>query len=115
MRLFTFLWVMIPLFLSSQPISPVSWSFDLEKISETEFDLVFTADIDDGWSVYSQFIAEGGPFPTTITYETEGHELTGIASEEGYRKEGMDPIFNMNVIKFMSSKPYVIRQTGPQR
>ena len=110
MRLLFVLWCFLPLTLIGQALQPVTWSFSKEKVNEEEFDLIFTAEIDKGWNVYSQFIDEGGPFPTTITYETDGVEKVGESAEDGYRKEGMDRIFEMNVIKFLSGKPYIIKQ-----
>ena len=47
--------------LPAQILTPVKWSTSIEQVSEAEFDLIFTADIDEGWVVYSQFIEEGGP------------------------------------------------------
>ena len=108
--LITFFAVILPMLLNGQLLSPVSWSFEIESLGNDEYNLIYTADIDEGWNVYSQFIDEGGPFPTTITYETDGIELIGKGEESGYRKEGMDPIFEMNVIKFFASEPYVITQ-----
>ena len=97
--------------LSAQELSPVEWSYDFEKLSDTEYNLVFKAKIDKGWTVYSQYIEEGGPVPTNIWYETEGViETLGKAEEQGHRKDGMDPIFEMEVIKFLSDQPYTIIQ-----
>ena len=107
-RFAVYLFLLFPFLSNAQ--DPVSWSFDVKDINDEEVELVFTADIKKGWNVYSQYIEEGGPFPTTITYETEGVEKLGPAKEEGYKKEGMDPIFEMNVIKFLAKEPYVIRQ-----
>lgn len=109
-RFFTFITVFVPFLLSAQMLSPVSWSFEIEHLGDDEYNLIYTADIDEGWNVYSQFLDEGGPFPTTITYESEGIELVGKGVETGYKKEGMDAIFDMNVIKFLASEPYVITQ-----
>lgn len=98
--------------LNAQLDNPVIWSFSQEQISDTETDLIFTAKIEKGWNVYSQFLAEDAtPLPTFIEYETlNGAELAGKSTESGKRKEGMDPIFKENVIKFLSDKPYVIKQ-----
>ncbi len=98
--------------LTAQIENPVSWSFSQEQISDTEVDLVFSADIEEGWTVYSQFLGEDAtPWPTTLIYETQtGVELVGKSVESGKRKEGMDPIFQENVIKFLAGKPYVITQ-----
>lgn len=95
----------------SQIFKPVKWSFSQEKINEKEYYLVFTAKIDKGWTIYSQFTADDGPIPTTITFEeSTGIELVGKASESGKKKEGMDALFGVNVIKFLADKPFVMKQ-----
>ena len=99
-------WVVVP-----KDNMPVQWSYALNPLSENSYELKFKADIDDGWTVYSQFIEDGGPFPTTIFYDNkEGIELVGLASEAGKKKEGLDPIFDMNVIKFFHGSPYTLTQ-----
>lgn len=110
MRLIAFVWLLLPFTLSAQELTPVHWSFDVSEVNDQEYELIFKADIDKGWTVYSQYIDLGGPVPTEITYETEGLETVGKSTEEGYKKEGMDDIFEMNVIKFFDKEPYTIRQ-----
>jgi len=96
---------------NTQIFKPVKWSFSTEKISETEYNLVYTAKIDQGWTVYSQFTSDDGPIPTSVNFEAkDGIELIGKATENGTKKEGMDPFFGVNVIKFLADKPYVIKQ-----
>jgi thiol:disulfide interchange protein DsbD len=57
----------IPLF--SQILEPVKWDAKVEKISDTEFDLIFTAHIDKGWYIYSQNkIEEDGFAPQTLFF-----------------------------------------------
>ena len=108
-RLFWIYFVLLTAFLQAQEI-PVTWSIDANHVDGTTYDLVFVADIDKGWNVYSQFIGEGGPIPTSVTYESEGHKLVGKSQETGDRKAGMDPIFEMDLIKFTAKKPYTITQ-----
>ena len=86
---------------SAQQLSPVSWSFAVASVNTQEFDLTITAEIDEGWYLYSQYLEEGGPVPTSITFETDGLELIGKSEEiSEHRKEGFDDIFEMNLIKF---------------
>ncbi|MCB0686801.1 MAG: thioredoxin family protein, partial [Saprospiraceae bacterium] len=74
-----------------------------------DVELVFTAKIDAGWGVYSQFLeSDEGPIATSINYETPDLALIGKAEESGHRKEGYDAIFEMNVIKF--AEDYIITQ-----
>ena len=110
MKRFSWIFIAIlPLFLQAQEI-PVTWSIDAEHIEGTTYDLVFVADIDDGWNVYSQFIEEGGPIATSVTYESSGHKLMGKAQESGDKKAGLDPIFEMELIKYTAKKPFAITQ-----
>ncbi|MBK9255489.1 MAG: DUF255 domain-containing protein [Saprospiraceae bacterium] len=97
--------------LSAQILNPVKWSFDIQKLSDSEYELIYKATIDKGWTVYSQFTSDDGPVPTSVNYEAkEGIVLLGKAVESGTKKEGIDVFFGVNVIKFLADKPFVIRQ-----
>ncbi len=63
--------------------NPVSWTHEVKKISDTEFDLIIKGDIFKGWHVYSQFTAEGGSLPSEFTYKKAGvdYELVGGTKE----------------------------------
>lgn len=95
-----------------QVLKPVKWEITKEKISSTEYNLVFKANISKGWNVYSQFTSDDGPVPTAITFEEKGGiEIVGKGQETGYKKEGPDPLFdNVNVIKFLDKEPFIIKQ-----
>ena len=41
-----------------------------------EFIININATIDDGWNIYSMFMDEGGPIPTTLIWENEGRVHT---------------------------------------
>ena len=62
---------------------PVLWGQELHKISDTEYELIFKADILKDWHVYSQFTAEGGSQPSEFIFDKVGedYELVGIAEE----------------------------------
>ena len=97
--------------LSAQILEPVKWNFSTEKVSNNEHNLVFTASIDKGWTVYSQFTADDGPVPTLITYESnDGAEIVGKGIEAGHKKEGLDKLFDVNVIKYLADEKFVIKQ-----
>ena len=53
---------------NSQVQKPTKWKFFTQKISETEYFLVFEASIEDGWHLYSPFNPEGGSLPLKIEY-----------------------------------------------
>jgi len=85
----------------AQILTPVKWSTTSKQVSDSEFDLIFTATIDEGWTVYSQYLeSEDGPVPTSFHFEKGDHyTLVGKNKESGTIKKGYDPFFSMNVIK----------------
>lgn len=89
--------------IQAQVLEPVKWKTSTEKLSDTEYNLVAIATIDDGWHLYSQNVPEDGPIPTTFTYEDHaGYERLGETLEE----EGVvvdDPVFQMK-IKFFGER-----------
>lgn len=87
----------------SQILDPIDWSTSVEKISDTEYDLVITATIESGWHLYSQNVPEDGPIPTTFTFETsEAYTLIDKTTEdEGHEID--DPVFMMR-IKYFEDK-----------
>ncbi len=92
-----------------QILEPVKWTFDSNQVGPDEYELIYKADIEDPWKVYSQFTSEGGPVPTTITYENGNEEKIGDGVELGDKKQGMDKMFGVDVIAFTSKKPFYIK------
>jgi len=74
---------------NAQIVKPVKWTSKVEKLSETEFNLVMQGKIDDEWHVYSQFTPENGPLPAEFTFENEkgNYELVGKVKESPYKKQ----------------------------
>ncbi|RZK04194.1 MAG: DUF255 domain-containing protein, partial [Flavobacterium sp.] len=86
---------------NSQILNPVKWSTRVEKISETEFNLVFEGDLDPEWHLYSQFTPDGGPIPLEIAFkEASGNfQLIGKAVESK-TKTAFNDVFGVNEIFF---------------
>ena len=91
---------------SAQMTKPVSWAFSAEKVADGTFDVTISADIQNGWHVYSQFTPEGGPVPTSVTLDLG--EKVHTAKETGARSEHMDELFGVEVIDF--SETFTIEQ-----
>lgn len=74
---------------NAQIVKPVKWTSKVEKLSETEFNLVMQGKIDDEWHVYSQFTPENGPLPAEFAFENEkgNYELVGKVKESPYKKQ----------------------------
>ena len=52
--------------------NPVVWEQEINKITETEYELVMHAKILEGWHMYSQFTSEFGSLPSEFTYNGKG-------------------------------------------
>lgn len=86
----------------AQVLEPVKWRFSTEKLSADEYNLVFIADIEPKWHLYSQDIPMSPP-ATTFSFEKgEGFELIGKVTESP-SVEQYDPNFEMT-LKFFSKE-----------
>lgn len=77
---------------------PVKWSFSSEKLSDKDYNLVITAKIDKGWHLYSQFIEDGGPIPTSFKFlPSSDYKLVGKVTESPKAVSAFDKNFNMEI------------------
>ncbi|MDJ1503741.1 protein-disulfide reductase DsbD family protein [Xanthocytophaga agilis] len=80
---------------------PVTWEFTAKATSAQEATLTFTATIKEGWHVYSQFIEDGGPVPTSFTFTpSKDYQLVGKVEEKSTPIKAFDKTFNMNITWF---------------
>jgi len=86
---------------NAQIHDPVKWKTSVEKVSETEYDLIIKATIDSGWHLYSQNVPEGGPIPTSFSFKESKKEYELIGKTvEGKGHEVHDPVFDMDIKYF---------------
>ncbi|MDO8992544.1 MAG: protein-disulfide reductase DsbD family protein, partial [Daejeonella sp.] len=77
---------------------PVNWSFSSEKLNDKEYNLIITAKIEKGWHVYSQFIEEGGPIPTSFKFQpSSDYKLVDKVTESPKAVTAFDKNFNMQI------------------
>nr|WP_319512218.1 cytochrome c biogenesis protein CcdA [uncultured Draconibacterium sp.] len=96
--LFTIFLFTTALLASSQIVEPVKWSFSQNKVSADEFELVFTATIEEGWHMYSTDLPEGGPIKTSFYFENvENAELIGEPTPSKAVIEEFDNSFQMDL------------------
>ena len=93
---------------SAQQLDPVKWKYSVKETSATEAELVFTAQLDAGWHLYSQYTSPEGPLAIEFTFEeSKDYERVGKVLEPKPHEE-MDDIFNC-IVKSFSGK-VVFRQ-----
>jgi len=77
---------------------PVKWSFASEKLNDKEYNLIITAKIEKGWHVYSQFIEDGGPIPTSFKFmPSSDYKLVGSVTESPKAETAFDKTFDMQI------------------
>jgi thiol:disulfide interchange protein DsbD len=91
-------------------IEPVSWESKVEKISETEYNIVLKGFIDKGWHVFSQFTSDEGSLPSVLTFENlkGSFELIGDAKESETKKVFSD-IFKIEETYFLNEVQFTQR------
>ena len=98
----------------SQILDPVKWSTSIKKISETEYDLISKATIEDKWHLYSQVVPDNGPLPTVFTFEeNSAYQSVGkIKESKGITER--DPVFDMIITFFSHTATFTkrIKLTG---
>lgn len=88
----------------SQIYDPVTWEFSWENKGEGEYDIVFIATVEDKSHLYGMDIPEGGPIPTTFTFnESPDYELVGNTREMDEGEIVFDQAFEME-IKYFSGE-----------
>lgn len=102
-NLFSVLFTLIVGTSFGQIFNPVKWDSNIELVSDSEYVITWTAIMEPGWSVYSQYLeSEDGPIPTTIVFNEGNHfEIIGKAEEDTLNRDAsFDNIFEMNVVKY---------------
>ena len=69
--------------------TPIVWETSIHKISETEYDVIFTAKLFQEWHLYSQYNPEyaSQPLEILIPEGRNGYKLVGKAKESQTKKE----------------------------
>ena len=100
-RLFLLSATLLALALSAQ--KPVTWSYSTKNINDSIAELVITASIQETWHLYSQFIPENGPIPTTFSFKASGDYALQGGVKEGKAHEEYDANFDM-VLKYFENQ-----------
>lgn len=88
---------------NSQILKPVKWSYAAKKTSNTEATVYLKASIEDGWHLYSQNMADGGPVKTSFTFAPDKtYKLEGKTAEPKPIVK-FEKSFDMNVSYFEKS------------
>ncbi len=88
---------------NAQILTPVKWSYAAKKISKTEAVVFLKATMQPGWHIYSQYVEEGGPIPTSFKFTpSKSYSIVGKTAEPK-ALEKFEKTFGMNVRYFENS------------
>lgn len=111
-KIFLFLALCVGISANAQQgiIEPVKWDSKVEKVSETEYDIILTGEIDDEWHVFSQFTSEDGSLPSVLTFENakDNYELIGSA-KESETKIAFNDVFEVEETYFLDKVQFTQR------
>ena len=102
--------------LFAQMMDPVHFSSKLKMLKGDEAEIVFTANIDAGWHVYSTDLGSGGPISASFNVvKMDGAEAIGKLQPRGKEIKQFDKLFDMDVRYFEHAATFVqkIRFTKP--
>ncbi|MDE7154505.1 MAG: thioredoxin family protein [Muribaculaceae bacterium] len=89
--------IAIVMMASAQMVEPITWTTKLEKISDTEGLVRFNVSIENGWHLYGLSLPEGGPRPTSITFNhADGIEFGDITPSRN-PIEKVDMVFHLKL------------------
>lgn len=106
-KLFLFLFSLLATTAVAQIYDPVSWTFGYEKTGEKRYELIFTASIEEGSHIYSMNIPEGGPIPTSFSFDTvAAFSFDGVAYEVTKPEEKFDEAFGFKIKSFSNKAEF---------
>ena len=82
--------------------NPVTFETTVKKVSDTNFQLITNATIEDGWRLYSQNLLDGGAIPTEFVYEDNNSYVLLGPTIESESITKFDPIFSLDQTYFES-------------
>ena len=104
--------LLLPLAGFGQPKQVTEWALRVEKVNETTYSLIADVTIQDGWYLYSQFLApDEGPIPTSFEFEEGAKQMS--KREDGNKHEVYDTIFEMDLVKFSQQATFISQVKVP--
>ena len=99
--------VLFALNANAQRLNPVKWTFEAVKKSDKQYDVIFTANVEAPWHIYSQFVKKG-PVPTSIVFKKNALvQVKGPAKELGKLEKHFDKNFGAEIAYFSNKVQFV--------
>ena len=87
-------------FAQAQILTPVKWSYAAKKTGKNEAVVFLKATMQPGWHIYSQYVKEGGPIPTSFKFSpSKTYSVIGKTTQPK-AVDKFEKTFSMNVSYF---------------
>lgn len=99
--------LLVSFFGNAQIFDPVKWKTKIVQKSDTEYELIMDATIDNEWHMYSQYTPDGGALPTVFDYKNAKGNYTLVSKtvESPYKKVFND-IFEVDEYYFAKTAQF---------
>jgi hypothetical protein len=92
----------------AQTQDPVEWSFTAKKINPATYEIHLTANIDEGWHIYSQSTPDGGPVATKVSFNKNPlAKPAGKTKEQGKLEQHFEELFGVQVKQFSNKVDFI--------
>ena len=92
----------------AQGNQPVYWHFQWDLATNHEAILNLTANVAPGWHLYSQFLEQGGPMPTRLSFDrSDDYVLIGRTEEIGNPMKFRDDTYEMEIILYAAEVSFI--------
>jgi len=86
----------------------IAWTYSAKKLADNQYEVRMTANPPIGWHIYSQFTPEGGPIPTSFSFNKNAlTTLVGKVVEKGKLTKYYDKNFKVDVMYFEGKADFV--------
>ena len=97
-------------FVAANAQQKVTWTYAAKKLADNRYEIRITATPPIGWHIYSQLTPEGGPVPTTFSFNANALILLeGKLREKGKLITYFDKNFKVDVKYFEGRADFVQR------
>ncbi|OPC23296.1 protein-disulfide reductase [Elizabethkingia meningoseptica] len=92
---------------SAQIKDVVKWTYQLNKISDTEYEAVLTAKMDNGWHLYSKDLPPDSGIPTEMKVTSKDVQPVGGFREEGKKIEEFSEAFGAQIVYYSGAAKFI--------
>ncbi|HAY3550996.1 thioredoxin family protein [Elizabethkingia meningoseptica] len=92
---------------SAQIKDVVKWTYQLNKISDTEYEAVLTAKMDNGWHLYSKDLPPDSGIPTEMKVTSKDVQPVGGFREEGKKIEEFSEAFGAQIVYYSGVAKFI--------